>query len=75
MTRNDHPNKLEWSIRPRSGVDSAQWEWGISIVVSLHSIILLMAIQNTQWTMSSLYSLKFFHDVTVNTHCDVTMGR
>ncbi len=30
MTRNDPPNKLEWSIRPWSGVDSAQWEWGIT---------------------------------------------
>ncbi len=29
MTRNDPPNKLEWSIRPYSGVDSAQWDWGI----------------------------------------------
>ncbi len=29
MTRNDHPNKLELSIRPHSGVDSAQWDWGI----------------------------------------------
>ncbi len=31
MTKNDHPNKLELSIRPHSGVDSAQWDWGISI--------------------------------------------
>ncbi len=30
MTRNDTPDKLEWSIRPRSGVDSAQCDWGIS---------------------------------------------
>ncbi len=30
MTRNDHSNKLELSIRPHSGVDSAQWDWGIS---------------------------------------------
>ncbi len=29
MTRNDHPYKLEWSIRPQSAVDSAQWDWGI----------------------------------------------
>ncbi len=28
-TRNDPPNKLEWSIRPPSGVDLAQWDWGI----------------------------------------------
>ncbi len=30
MTRNEPLNKLEWSIRPRSGVDSVQWDWGIS---------------------------------------------
>ncbi len=30
MTRNDTPNKLEWSIRPRSGVDSAQWDWALA---------------------------------------------
>ncbi len=30
MTRNDHSNKLELSIRPHSGVDSAQWDWGMS---------------------------------------------
>ncbi len=30
MTRNDTPDKLKWSIRPRSGVDSAQWDWGIN---------------------------------------------
>ncbi len=30
MTRNDHSNKLELSIRPHSGVDLAQWDWGIS---------------------------------------------
>ncbi len=29
MDWNDHPNKLEWAIRPRSGVDSAQRDWGI----------------------------------------------
>ncbi len=29
MTRNDTPDKLKWSIRPRLGVDSAQWDWGI----------------------------------------------
>ncbi len=34
MTRNDHPNKLELSIRPHSGVDSAQWDWGISTTLS-----------------------------------------
>ncbi len=32
MTRNDTPDKLEWSIRPRSGTDSAQWDWGINSV-------------------------------------------
>ncbi len=36
MTRNDTPDKLEWSICPRSGVDSAQWDWGIR-VKELHS--------------------------------------
>ncbi len=30
MTRNDHSNKFELSIRPHSGVDSAQWDWGIT---------------------------------------------
>ncbi len=30
MTRNDTPDKLEWSIRSRSGTDSAQWDWGIT---------------------------------------------
>ncbi len=29
MTRNDTPDRLEWSIRPHSGVDSAEWDWGI----------------------------------------------
>ncbi len=33
MTRNDTPDKLEWSIRPRSGTDSAQWDWGIRIEI------------------------------------------
>ncbi len=28
MTRN-HPNQLKLSIRPRSGVDSGQWDWRI----------------------------------------------
>ncbi len=32
----------------------------ISVVMSLHTIILLLTIQNAQWTMSSLYSLKMF---------------
>ncbi len=36
MTRNDHLNKLEWSIRPRSGVDSAQWDWGIRCHSTCH---------------------------------------
>ncbi len=31
-----------------------------SVVMSLHTITLLMMIQNTQWTISSLYSLKYF---------------
>ncbi len=30
MTRNDTPDKIEWSIHPRSGTDSAQWDWGIT---------------------------------------------
>ncbi len=30
MTTNEPPNKLEWFIRARSGVDSGQWDWGIS---------------------------------------------
>ncbi len=30
MTRNDTPDKLEWSFRPRSGVDLAQWDWGMT---------------------------------------------
>ncbi len=30
MTKNDHPYKLEWSIRARSAVDGAQWDLGIS---------------------------------------------
>ncbi len=29
MTRNDHSNQLELSIRPGSGVDSGQWDRGI----------------------------------------------
>ncbi len=29
MTKNDTPDKLEWSIRPRMGTDSAQWDRGI----------------------------------------------
>ncbi len=31
MTRNDLPNKLEWLIRLRSGVDSAQWDWALQM--------------------------------------------
>ncbi len=31
-----------------------------SVVVPLHTITLLMTIQNDQWTMSSLYSIKSF---------------
>ncbi len=27
MTRNDTPTEHEWSIGPRSAVDSAQWDW------------------------------------------------
>ncbi len=38
-------------IHPCSAVDSAQWDWGIT---------LLMIIQNAQWTMRLLYSLKCF---------------
>ncbi len=30
MTRNDTPDKLEWSIRRCSGTDSAQWDQGIN---------------------------------------------
>ncbi len=30
------------------------------VVVSLHTVILLMTIWNSQFTMSSLYALKFF---------------
>ncbi len=30
-------------------------------VLSLHTVTLLMMIRNAQWTMSSLYSLKYFH--------------
>ncbi len=32
MTRNDIPDKLEWSIHPCSGTDSAQWDWGFTNV-------------------------------------------
>ncbi len=32
MTRNDPPNKLEWSIRACLAVHSAQWDLGIMIV-------------------------------------------
>ncbi len=35
MTRNDTPDKLEWSIRPRSGTDWAQCDWGISVCQDL----------------------------------------
>ncbi len=40
MTRNDHSNQLELSIRPRPGVDLGQWDWGIiiSIKIKLHSL-------------------------------------
>ncbi len=34
MTRNDHSNQLELSIRPCSGVDSGQCDWGITLVHS-----------------------------------------
>ncbi len=32
MTSNDTLDKLEWAIGPRSGTDSAQWDWGTSCV-------------------------------------------
>ncbi len=54
MTRNDTPDKLEWSIRPCSGVDSAQWDWGTSMInnrlvpdhmytlgITIHTILIL----------------------------------
>ncbi len=31
-----------------------------SVLISLHTVTLLMMIWIAQWTMSSLYSLKFF---------------
>ncbi len=38
-----------------------------SVVVSLHTVTLLMIIRNTQWIMSSLYSFNFvFPEVHVN---------
>ncbi len=40
---------LSYDTSPIMGVD-----------VSLHTVTLLMIIRNSQWTMSSLYSLKFF---------------
>ncbi len=39
MTRNDTPCNLEWSIRPRSGTDSAQCDWGIRILLYATSYI------------------------------------
>ncbi len=30
MTKNDHPYKLEWSIRARTAVDSAKWDLDIT---------------------------------------------
>ncbi len=38
MTRNDPPDKLEWSIRPCSGVDWAQWDWGIKSDTTNHQV-------------------------------------
>ncbi len=40
MTRNDHSNKFELSIRPHSGVDSAQWDWGI-MTINSNSVLLI----------------------------------
>ncbi len=38
ITRNDHLNKLELSIRPHLAVDSAQWDWGIKTMVTTNII-------------------------------------
>ncbi len=35
MTRNDPPIEQEWSIRPKSGVDSWQWDLGRTSVAQL----------------------------------------
>ncbi len=61
MTRNDHPNKLELSIRLHSGVDSAQWDWGIN--------------SNSSSSLITASKISLPHDITQNTHCHVTMGR
>ncbi len=43
MTRNDHSNQLEWSIRARSGRDAGQGEWGNKCKVFLHVDRVLLA--------------------------------
>ncbi len=40
MTRNDHLNQLQWSIRARSGTDSGQWDWGI--ILHLMDLIVMV---------------------------------
>ncbi len=42
-----------------------------SAVMSLHTVALLMSIQNAQWTMSSLYSLKCFFHADTYLHDDI----
>ncbi len=46
MTTNEPLNQLEWSIRARSGVDSGQWDWGITycILVILTVFLLVLTV-------------------------------
>ncbi len=40
MTRNDPPNKLEWSICPPSRVNLAQRDWGITWALKSYIVLI-----------------------------------
>ncbi len=44
MTTNEPRYQLEWFIRARSGVDSGEWDWGISLsheyrIITTHAVM------------------------------------
>ncbi len=42
MDCNDIPGKLEWSIHPLSGTDSAQWDWGIMLYLMFCPMLIVL---------------------------------
>ncbi len=53
MTRNDHSNQLEWSIRARSGTDSGQWDWGIRTCLLVRSHTAATLVKGVMGTIDS----------------------